>query len=328
MIEDSVKWPLLDPPRSTWEGPPPPSSYHLHRHLSETETTEDERVAFYASKSDEETGGGPDEVRRGHWYIPREPGTGVVGGNATRDRVTWTKWRGTGEVRLVHGLRDKEPQEIPIPPYSPAQRELIFTPNILALISFTKTGKSIFLEMVKYPPPSTGVDVTSVRQCASCRDCERAFMGPLTREPTKTSIHRNVDTPMAFPHPPLLWFTYRRGSPVSCRDHYVAKPSPYRDSVKHYSSRAVLGAMEFRNTRTKFGQGSLLPLSSRGDNPTQVELTLWNKLAGRRQKAVMIRGRRTKEREYRLDGRGKREKKRNERAEKRDEGGMAANCLN
>ncbi|KYM77112.1 hypothetical protein ALC53_12407 [Atta colombica] len=46
------KWPLLDPPRSTWEGPPPPS-HHLH--LRETETTEDERVAFYASKSDEET---------------------------------------------------------------------------------------------------------------------------------------------------------------------------------------------------------------------------------------------------------------------------------
>ncbi|EGI68791.1 hypothetical protein G5I_02571 [Acromyrmex echinatior] len=48
------KWPLLDPPRSTWEGPPPPS-HHLH--LRETETTEDERVAFYVSKSDEESRG-------------------------------------------------------------------------------------------------------------------------------------------------------------------------------------------------------------------------------------------------------------------------------
>nr|KAF7437613.1 hypothetical protein H0235_000004 [Vespula pensylvanica] len=47
----------------------------------------------------------------------------IVGGGrstppqyATRDRVTWTNWPGTGEVRLVYGLRDKEPQEIPILP--------------------------------------------------------------------------------------------------------------------------------------------------------------------------------------------------------------------
>lgn len=52
-----------------------------------------------------------------------------MGGNATRDRVTWTKWRGTGEVRLVHGLRDKEPQEIPIPPYSPARKVVVALEN-------------------------------------------------------------------------------------------------------------------------------------------------------------------------------------------------------
>jgi len=50
-------------------------------------------------------------------------------GGATRDRVTWTKWRGTGEVRLVHGLRDKEPQEIPIPPYSPARKVVVALEN-------------------------------------------------------------------------------------------------------------------------------------------------------------------------------------------------------
>ncbi|KYM99843.1 hypothetical protein ALC62_09462 [Cyphomyrmex costatus] len=74
------KWPLLDPPYSTWEGPPSPS-HHLHHHLRETETTEDERVAFYASKSDEERGGdqGSDEVRRGHRYT-EGTWTGVVGG--------------------------------------------------------------------------------------------------------------------------------------------------------------------------------------------------------------------------------------------------------
>lgn len=60
---------------------------------------------------------------------------------------------------------------------------------------------------------------------------------------TDTRADEDIDTSKCWyldgvPSSSLLWFTYRRGSPVSCRDHYVAKPSPYRDSVKHYSARA------------------------------------------------------------------------------------------
>lgn len=57
--------------------PPPPSSYHLHRHLRETETTEDERVAFYASKSDEETRG---PTKCGESTGTEGTRSGVVGG--------------------------------------------------------------------------------------------------------------------------------------------------------------------------------------------------------------------------------------------------------
>lgn len=32
-------------------------------------------------------------------------------------------------MRLVHGLRDKEPQEIPIPPYSPARKVVVTLEN-------------------------------------------------------------------------------------------------------------------------------------------------------------------------------------------------------
>jgi len=70
-------------------------------------------------------------VRRSEERAPGEPGRELLGdgGDATRDRVTWTKWRGAGEVRLVHGLRDKEPQEIPIPPYSLARKVVVALEN-------------------------------------------------------------------------------------------------------------------------------------------------------------------------------------------------------
>lgn len=78
------------------------------------------------------------------------------------------------------------------------------------------------------------VDVT--RQCVCARDCERAFMSPLTREPTKISIRRNVDTLMAFLRPPSCGLHIR--GVVLYHVHYVAKPSSHHDSVKHYSFRA------------------------------------------------------------------------------------------
>lgn len=40
------------------------------------------------------------------------------------------------------------------------------------------------------------------RNTRAWKNRERAFTGPLTRKPTKTSIQRNVDTSMPFPHPP------------------------------------------------------------------------------------------------------------------------------
>jgi len=75
-----------------------------------------------------------------------------VGGNATRDRVTWTKWRGTGEVRLVHGLRDKEPQEIPIPPYSLARKVVVALENrASSKICTLAKEEEITEEILNYP---------------------------------------------------------------------------------------------------------------------------------------------------------------------------------
>lgn len=67
------------------------------------------------------------------------------------------------------------------------------------------------------------------------------FMSLPTREPTKTSIHRNVDTPDGIPSCGL----HTRGVVlISCP--LCRKPSPYRDSVKHYSSRADSSQRESR----------------------------------------------------------------------------------
>jgi len=62
--------------------------------------------------------------------------------------------------------------------------------SALNLISFSKIEKSNVIKIF--------FNSYKCLRCykRSCRDCERAFMSPLTREPTKTSIHRNVDTPM------------------------------------------------------------------------------------------------------------------------------------
>ena len=143
----------------------------------------------------------------------REKGSTVTG----TPRVIELPGRtGVAQVRLVHGLRDKEPQEIPILPYSGTVRSLsrpkietrsgkcpqrASVPSCLSLKS--KKTRLAIRKMER------GLWILIETRCArkernssASTTTKRAFIDGQTREiPSKTSIRRNIDTPLTLPHP-------------------------------------------------------------------------------------------------------------------------------
>ena len=113
----------------------------------------------------------------------------------------------------MHGLRDKEPQEIPILPYSGTVRSLSRPKNRntfeqVSLRSSNRLRKQrwLFERLIRTAGKRLWI-LTQTQICSRCARKERKFVersAPLSMarhaSPSETSIRRNIDTPLTLPH--------------------------------------------------------------------------------------------------------------------------------